>query len=214
MQKILMSGFEPFGDDTTNPALEAIKLLEGKKLQGGEIITVKTPVVRFKAIEAVINAIEKHKPNIVVTVGQAGGRAGITPERVAINIDDFRIKDNEGNQVIDEPIIKGAPKAYFSTLPIKAMVQAMQQNKIPSLVSNTAGTFVCNHLFYGVCHYIASKKLNIRHGFVHIPLLPEQATIGNQPTMGLETIVKGLEVLAQAILDNKTDINYGAGTIC
>lgn len=214
MKTILMSGFEPFGDDVINPALEAVKRLEGKELRGGKILTVQTPVVRFKAIDTVVKAIEKHRPDIVITVGQAGGRIGITPERVAINIDDFRIKDNEGNQVIDETVVKGAPAAYFSTLPIKAMVKAMQDSNIPSSVSNTAGTFVCNHLFYGVQHHIVSKGLHIRHGFVHIPLLPEQAVDGDRATMSLETIVKGLEVLAQAILDNESDIEHGAGTIC
>ncbi|MGI2260641.1 pyroglutamyl-peptidase I [Shewanella sp. GXUN23E] len=212
MKKILITGFEPFGGASINPALEAVKRLEGRALNGGTIVTCQVPVVRFKAIDAVIQAIETHQPDYVMTIGQAAGRAGITPERVAINVDDFRIPDNDGIQVIDEPVIEGGPDAYFSTLPIKAMTKAMQDSGIPAQVSNTAGTFVCNHLFYGIQHYL--RHSHIGHGFVHIPLLPEQATDGNQPAMSLEMIAEGLAIAAQAILDNPVDISRGAGTIC
>ena len=212
MKKILITGFEPFGGASINPALEAVKRLEGRALEGGSIVTCQVPVVRFKAIDAVIRAIETHQPDYVITVGQAAGRAGITPERVAINVDDFRIPDNEGIQVVDEPVIEGGPDAYFSTLPIKAMTKAMQDNGIPAQVSNTAGTFVCNHLFYGIQHYLRDSQIG--HGFVHIPLLPEQATDGNQPAMSLEMIAEGLAIAAQAIIDNPADISRGGGTIC
>lgn len=214
MKKILLSGFEPFGGDTINPALEAVKLLKNRTLKGGEIHIVQTPVVLQKSIDTVVEAIKEVKPDIVVTIGQAGGRYGVTPERVAINMDDYRIKDNEGNQVIDTPVVKNAPNAYFSTLPIKAMVKAMRDAGFPSSVSDSAGTFVCNHLFYGVQHFIVSNKLPIRHGFVHIPLLLEQALDATKPTMSLESIVSALHVMLQAILDNEKDLHEVGGTIC
>ncbi|MGN2612623.1 pyroglutamyl-peptidase I [Aliivibrio fischeri] len=212
MKKILITGFEPFGNDKINPALEAVKLIAGRKLNGGEIAICQVPVVRYKSIETVKQAIEEQQPYAVITVGQASGRAAITPERIAINVDDFRIPDNEGIQVIDEPVVAGGPDAYFTTLPIKAMVSEIQAQGIPATVSNTAGTFVCNHLFYGIQHYL--KDTNVRHGFVHIPLLPEQSVDGSQPTMKLEQIAEGLAIAAQAIIDNDSDIQQGAGTIC
>jgi pyroglutamyl-peptidase len=212
MKKILITGFEPFGNDKINPALEAVRLIAGRKLNGGEISICQVPVVRYKSIDVVKQAIEEQQPYAVITVGQASGRTAITPERIAINVDDFRIPDNDGIQVIDEPVVEGGPDAYFTTLPVKAMVSAMQSEGIPAMVSNTAGTFVCNHLFYGIQHYL--KDTNIRHGFVHIPLLPEQSVDGSQPTMKLEQIAEGLAIAAQAIIDNDEDIQQGAGTIC
>ena len=212
MKKILITGFEPFGNDKINPALEAVRLIAGRKLNGGEISICQVPVVRYKSIDVVKQAIEDQQPYAVIAVGQASGRTAITPERIAINVHDFRIPDNDGIQVIDEPVVEGGPDAYFTTLPVKAMVSAMQSEGIPAMVSNTAGTFVCNHLFYGIQHYL--KDSNIRHGFVHIPLLPEQSVDGSQPTMKLEQIAEGLAIAAQAIIDNDEDIQQGAGTIC
>ncbi len=211
MKKILITGFEPFGGAAINPALEAAKLLDGVALNNGEIVICQVPVTRFKAIDAVITAIEHHKPDFVITVGQAGGRAGITPERIAINIDDFRIADNEINR-IDQPIVVDGPDGYFSTLPIKAMTQALQQAGIPCQVSNTAGTFVCNHLFYGVQHYL--RDTAIGHRVYSYPLLPEQAALTDQPSMSLEMIAEGLKVAAQAVIDNEQDIQLIGGTIC
>lgn len=212
MKKVLITGFEPFGGASINPALEAVRQLEGVLLQGGKIVTSQVPVTRYEAIDAVITAIEAHEPDVVITVGQAGGRANITPERVAINMDDFRIPDNGGNQPIDQVIEHEGPAAYFSTLPIKAISATLQANGIPCQVSNTAGTFVCNHLFYGIQH--ALRDSDVSHGFIHIPLLPEQATATDQPTMALNIIVEGLRLAAQACLDNQTDVKIGAGQIC
>ncbi|HHP0460359.1 TPA: pyroglutamyl-peptidase I [Vibrio harveyi] len=212
MKKVLITGFEPFGGESINPALEAVKRLNGRKLDGGEVVMCQVPVTRYESIEAVIESIELHQPDIVITVGQAAGRTAITPERVAINVDDFRIPDNGEHQPIDEPVIPGGPDAYFTTLPIKAITRALQQENIPCQVSNTAGTFVCNHLFYGVQHYLRDKS--VRHGFVHIPLLPEQDSSGNQPTMSLDVIVEGLARLAQVAIDNESDIAVTAGQIC
>ena len=214
MKTILITGFEPFGGDTINPALEAVKQLSLLSVESVRIITCEVPVVRYDSIATVIKAIEAQHVDAVITVGQAGGRMAITPERVAINVDDYRIKDNAGNQVIDDPVIKGGPAAYLSTLPIKAMVRAMRAGGVPAEVSNTAGTYICNHLFYGVSHYLAGNKSPIKHGFVHIPLLPEQVTDGSKPCMTLDLIVKGLSLAAIAIADNDTDIIETAGLIC
>ncbi len=214
MKKILFSGFEPFGQDSINPSLETVKLLKDEKIENVEICIVQTPVVRYKSIETVKKAIEEFNPDIVVTVGQAGGRCDITPERVAINVDDYRIKDNEGNQPIDEKIVQNGPDAYFSTLPIKAMVENMKKEGIPSSVSNTAGTFVCNHLFYGIQDYIFSNNLKIKHGFVHIPLIPEQSINTTNPSMSLKLILKGLVSIAKTLGSCEEDMKVGAGTIC
>lgn len=212
MKKVLITGFEPFGGASVNPALEAVKRLDQVQLDGGEIVICQVPVTRYEAIRAVMSAIELHQPNIVITVGQAAGRAAITPERVAINVDDFRIPDNGGHQPVDQPIEEDGPDAYFTTLPIKAMTKTLQENGIPCQVSNTAGTFVCNHLFYGIQHFL--RDTDIAHGFIHIPLLPEQAALTDQPSMSLEMIVEGLRLAAQASIDHKTDLKIGAGFIC
>ncbi|EOA8958747.1 pyroglutamyl-peptidase I [Vibrio harveyi] len=212
MKKILICGFEPFGGESINPALEAVRQLKNETLVGGEIITCSVPVVRYDSINEVVRNIENHHPDYVITIGQAAGRTAITPERIAINIDDFRIPDNAGNQPIDEYIIDQGPDAYFTSLPIKAILKSLQQEAIPCQISNTAGTFVCNHLFYGLQHYLRDKQ--IRHGFVHIPLLPEQDPIGQYATMSLTDIVKGLKILAQTTLDTDNDIIFSAGQIC
>ena len=212
MKTILITGFEPFGGDKINPALEAITQLKAIPIDGATIITCAVPVVHQKSIETVIAAIEQHKPDFVMTVGQAGGRAAITPERIAINVDDYRIPDNEGNQVTDQPVVVDGPDAYFSTLPIKAMTKAIQDKGIPAQVSSTAGTYVCNHLFYGIQHYL--RDSNIGHGFVHIPLMSEQSIDGSKPSLPLSLIVEGLAAAAQAIVMHEQDIDYQGGSIC
>ena len=146
------------------------------------------PTIRYKSVDTVKAAAEECQPDFILCVGQAGGRPDITVERVAINCDDFRIPDNGGNQPEDEPVVADGPSAYFATLPIKNIVNALHQNGIPAKVSNTAGTFVCNHLMYGVCHY-AAQKGNIKAGFMHIPYLPSQVVDKpNQPSMAVETV--------------------------
>ena len=152
---------------------------------------------------------------LVIAVGQAGGRLEINPERVAINVDDFRIPDNGGFQPIDEPIVAVSPVVYLSTLPIKAMVEAMRQAGVPAAVSNSAGTFVCNHLFYGLMHHLAQSGSSTRGGFIHIPYLPEQAArLGGQPSMAVETVVRGLEAAIAAALTRAEDLKQTGGTIC
>ena len=215
MRNILVTGFGPFGGEPVNPALEAIKLLDGRQVGGYKVVTKELPVTRFASIEAMEKYIAETEPVLVLAVGQAGGRLEITPERVAINVDDFRIPDNGGVQPVDEAIVTEAPVAYWSSLPIKAMVAAMKQAGIPAAVSNSAGTFVCNHLFYGLMHCLAQHGNEVRGGFVHIPYLPEQAArLGGQPSMAVETIVKGLEVALATAVSVELDIKQTGGTIC
>jgi pyroglutamyl-peptidase len=215
VKKILMTGFDPFGGEAVNPALEAVKALDGRVLGDTRICVLEVPTVRVKCVERVVQAIEDLDPFAVICVGQAGGRAEITPERVAINVDDFRIKDNEGNQPVDEPIDPEGPSAYFSTLPIKAMVEAMRSKGIPSSVSNTAGTFVCNHLFYGLMRHLDLEGKGRMGGFIHIPYLPEQAVrFPGQPSMSLECTVEGLVTAVQAVLDNRLDLRVSGGREC
>lgn len=209
--KILVSGFDPFGGEKINPAIESVKLLPDE-IKGAKIIKVEIPTVARKSLKKLEEVIEIEKPDVVLSVGQAGGRTDISVERVGINMDDFRIKDNEGNQPIDEKIAKDGPDAYLVTIPIKAMVQKMIENKIPASVSNTAGTFVCNHVCYGMAHLASTKYPNMRTGFVHIPFLPEQVVDKrNMPSMPLEMIAKGLEYAIEAIVENKEDIKVEGG---
>lgn len=209
--KILVSGFDPFGGEKVNPAIESVKLLPDE-IKGVKIIKVEIPTVARKSLKRLEEVIEVEKPDVVINVGQAGGRTDISVERVGINMDDFRIKDNEGNQPIDEKIAKDGPDAYLVTIPIKAMVQKMIENKIPASVSNTAGTFVCNHVCYGMAHLASTKYPNMRTGFIHIPFLPEQVVDKrNMPSMPLEMIAKGLEYAIEAIIENKEDIKVEGG---
>ena len=212
---VLVTGFDPFGGEAVNPALEAIKKLDGKMVAGARVVTRELPTVRWKAIEGLKTAIREVQPALIIAVGQAGGRMDITPERVAINVDDFRIADNEGNQVVDERIAPDGPAAYWSTLPIKKIVADLRAAGIPASVSNSAGTFICNHLFYGLMHELAAEGNARRGGFIHIPYLPEQAAkLTGQPSMALETIVRGLTAAIAASLTTAEDERHSGGTIC
>jgi pyroglutamyl-peptidase I len=205
MKKLLITGFQPFDGESVNPALEVAKGLQGKTINGYEVIAREIPVVRFEALKAVQAAIEELQPNAVITIGQAGGRPDITVERVGINIDDFRIPDNKGNQPIDDPVVTGGPVAYWATLPIKKMVANVKAQGIPASVSNSAGTYVCNHLLYGLLHYLTTQgKTAIPAGFIHIPYLPEQMAVrsgkdAQVATMSLDTLLKGFEAMIAAL---------------
>lgn len=201
--KILVTGFDPFGGEKVNPALEAVKSLSSV-IHGAEIRWVEIPTVFYQSAEVLEAEIVRYQPDVVLCIGQAGGRASLTPERVAINQDDARIPDNQGNQPIDTPIRLDGEAAYFSTLPIKAMVQAIKEVGLPATVSNTAGTFVCNHLMYQAL-YLADKKFShMRAGFMHIPYMTEQViNKPNTASMNLADIVKGIEAAIGAIVDYK-----------
>ncbi len=216
--KILVTGFDPFGGEKINPALETIKRLPDTIL-GAQIIKLEIPTVVGKSLAKIKEAVEKENPDVVLSIGQAGGRSEITVERIGINIDDCRIPDNEGNQPIDEPVVKGGPAAYFVTVPIKAIVENIKAHNIPASISNTAGTFICNHVCYGVAHLAAQKTAAgkpMKSGFIHIPFLPEQV-IGKPaltPSMSLETIVSGITHALEAIVEHGSDIKVSGGKIC
>lgn len=213
MKKILVTGFDPFGGESMNPAYEAVKLMPDT-IKGVEIIKEEVPTVFHKSINILDDLIEKHQPDVVINIGQAGGRFGVTPERVAINEDDARIKDNEGNQPIDVQIFEDGKNAYFTTLPIKAMVEEIKKAGIPASVSNSAGTFVCNHLMYGLLYLIDKKYPNIKGGFIHVPFATEQVLDKpTSPSLSLEQIAKGLEKAVLAVIENEEDIKAVGGEI-
>lgn len=198
--KILITAFEPFGGEPVNPAQEAVALVK-EEIAGAQILKMQVPVVFNKAVEVVCSAIDRELPDVVLCIGQAGGRYALTPERVAINIDDAHIPDNEGNQPMDEPVASDGAPAYFSTLPVKAMVEAIRKAGIPASLSNTAGTYVCNHLMYGVLHHLASFHPTIRGGFMHVPYLHEQVMDKpNTPSLSASEIAAGIEAALKAII--------------
>ena len=212
---VLLTGFDPFEREAINPSWEAVRVLDGWKVGRATVHARQMPCVFGQAIEALASAMDELQPRLVLCIGQAGGRAEITPERVAINIDDGRIADNAGRQPIDLPVVPGAPAAYFSTLPIKAMVRDLRAAGIPASVSNTAGTFVCNHIFYGLMHRIATHPAaGLRGGFIHIPYLPEQAArFPGAPSMSLETMIAALRIAVSTALAVKRDIAETGGQL-
>lgn len=201
--KILVTGFDPFGGETINPAIEAVKRIPDE-IPGMEIIKLEIPTVRWKSLEMIEAAIKKYDPDVILSVGQAGGRADISVERIGINVDDFRIPDNEGNQPANETIDPDGPDAYFLNLPIKEMVEQIRKYQIPASVSNTAGTFVCNHVAYGTRRMLELRYPEKRSGFIHIPFLPQQVVEKKaMPSMSLEMIVQGLAAALEAIAEEK-----------
>lgn len=212
--KVLVTGFTPFGGEAINPSFEAIKALPDKIAQA-DIIKLEIPTVFNESIEILDKAIEINKPDIVICVGQAGGRFDITVERVAININDARIADNKGNQPIDEPIFSDGQPAYFANVPIKVMVEKIRESGIPASVSNSAGTFVCNHIMYGLMYLIDKKYSNVRGTFIHVPFIPQQVVDKyNAPSMELSMISKALGLAIEAAIGNSDDIKAALGTIC
>ena len=210
--KLLLTAFSPFGGEKINPSLEAIKLVKDKILET-DIIKLEVPTVFGKSIKIVADTIEKEKPDYVLCIGQAGGRESITPERVAINIDDARIPDNEGNQPIDTPIFADGEAAYFSNLPVKAMVEAIKKEGLKSSLSNSAGTYVCNHLMYGVLYALDKKYKGAKGGFIHVPYITEQTVDKpDKPSMPLADIIRGLEAAIKAIICNENDIKTVGGS--
>src|SRR5712691_1463413 len=209
--KALVTGFEPFGGEPINPALEALERLP-PRLGSVAIATGVLPSVFGQALDALEEAVRATAPDIVLCVGLAGGRAALSLERVAINIDDARIPDNKGRQPIDLPVVAGGPPAYFTTLPIKAAVAALRDAGLPAIVSNSAGTFVCNHVFYGLLHLAATRRLDLRGGFLHVPYLPSQAARQDgAPSMALDDIVRGIEIVLTVATARRDDIAAAKG---
>jgi len=189
---ILVTGFDAFGGSEINPSWQAVQTLHGRQILGHKVVAARLPTVYGESLKSLYGLLRLHRPVLVVCVGQAGGRGAISLERVAINVDDAPIADNAGAQPVDAPVVHGAPAAYFTTLPIKDMLVTLRSEGLAVEVSQTAGTFVCNHVFYGLMHMLAHHRLlrRTRGGFVHVPWLPEQGT----PHMALEDVVKGLRV--------------------
>ena len=208
---VLVTGFEPFGADSMNPSWMAAQALHGRMVAGHRIIGVQIPTVFGAAVDTLREELLRHRPVLVVGTGQAGGRSAISLERVAINVNDARIADNAGAQPVDTPVVEGAPAAYFTTLPIKAMRAAILDAGIAAEVSQTAGTFVCNHAFYGLMHELATNASlkRTRGGFIHVPWLPQQGL----PSMPLDQIVAGLKVGIECALRTKHDIHAEAGAL-
>ena len=212
--KLLLTGFTPFDGEKINPALEAVKRVK-PEIAGMEIVKLEVPTVFGESVRLVAEAIEREQPDFVLSIGQAGGRAAVTPERVAINVDDARIPDNVGQQPIDVPIFADGENAYFATLPVKAMAEAIQKAGLPAALSNTAGTFVCNHLMYGVLHHLHQNHKSAKAGFIHVPYIPEQtADKPGVPSMPLDDIVRALEAAIAAIPAHETDIKTACGREC
>lgn len=206
---VLVTGFEPFGGESINPSGEIARQLHGTVIGGHRVTGALLPCVFGAAIKELKRQIRTTKPVLIICVGQAGGRAEITPERVAINIDDARIPDNAGRQPVDRPIMRGGPAAYWSTLPIKAMVAELRRGKVPAAVSQTAGTFVCNHVFYGLMHELRGQK-RVRGGFIHVPFLPEQAKSG-QPSLSLEVMTAAINAAVLVALKTRRDVRSAGG---
>lgn len=208
MKTILLTGFEPFNKAKVNPSWEAVKELKGWRGEGFAVEVRQLPCVFGLANRVMAGLLEELKPDVVIAVGQAGGRPELSVERVAINVDDASIADNEGQQPVDEAIVAGGANAYFSTLPIKAIVHEMRERGLRAGVSQTAGTFVCNHVFYGLLHNTLGTK--VRAGFIHVPFLPQQARDG-APSMPLKEIVEGLRAAVEASVGVETDLSVAGG---
>jgi len=211
MKTVLLTGFEPFNKEPINPAWETVRALDGWGEVGFRVVARQLPCVFGDANAAMAALIDELQPALVIAVGQAGGRVDLSVERVAINVDDAPIKDNAEQQLVDEPIVRGGPAAYFATLPIKAIVAALRAAGLPASVSQTAGTFVCNHVFYGLMHVVAGRD-DVKAGFIHIPYLPEQAARHpGAASMSLEQMIEGIRVAIRTALASDRDAVAAGG---
>ncbi len=207
---VLLTGFDPFGGASVNPSWQAVRSLHGRQIQDRQVVGVQLPTVFGEALRVLDTWLDQLRPELVICVGQAGGRSAISIERVAINVDDAPLRDNAGAQPIDQPVVPGAPAAYFSTLPIKHMRANLLARNLPAEVSQTAGTFVCNHVFFGLMHRLSTHP-GLRHtrgGFVHVPWMPGQG----EPFLSLEHTSQALHVLVHTALSCARDIAAGAGS--
>lgn len=211
MAGVLITGFEPFGGEAVNPSWEVVRQLDGVTIAGEPVVALQLPCVFGEALTVLNAALAAQQPRLTIAVGQAGGRVDITVERVAINVDDARIPDNKGQQPIDEPIVAGGPAAWFSSLPVKAIVAALREQGIPASVSQTAGTFVCNHVMYGLLDALQGKA-GTKGGFIHIPYLPEQAAAHpGEASMAVGTVRAALETAIAVSLQQDGDVKAVGG---
>ena len=210
MTTVLLTGFEPFNKEPINPAWEAVRALDGWSEGAVRVVARQLPCVFGEAIGVLRGYIDELSPDVVIAVGQAGGRFDLSVERVAINVDDAPIQDNRQQQFVDTPVVEGGPAAYFSTLPVKAIVKALREEGLPASVSQTAGTFVCNHVFYGLMHH--SSGSGLKAGFIHIPYLPQQAARHQgAPSMALDDMVRGLKIAARVAATTGDDASFAGG---
>jgi pyroglutamyl-peptidase len=208
MKTVLLTGFGPFGGDPFNPTAEIARQLDGAVIAEREVIGAVLPCVFGKATTELKRLVELRRPALVICLGLAAGRTAITPERIAINVTDARIPDNAGRQPVDEPVVRGGPVAYWSTLPIKAIAVALWARGIPAEVSQSAGTFVCNHVFYGLMHQLAPMRSRIRGGFIHVPGLPNETA--DQPGLPLGEMTVGIRLAIETSLRLRRDIREAA----
>jgi pyroglutamyl-peptidase len=203
MKRLMLTAFEPFDNQTINPSLEAALVMTGVEFADAGVSVSELPVDRFRATEMAISLVRRLQPDIVIMLGEAGGRFRITPERVAINVDDFRIPDNAGNQPRGEPIAEDGPVGYFSTLPVRAITDRLLKAHIPAAISDTAATFLCNRLFYSMMHFIKTEGLPVTAGFIHVPYMHEQVLNRRPdvPSLSRETIVEGIRLAIEVTLD-------------
>ena len=213
MKKILLTGFEPYGNTPINPAEQVAARLDGQSVETMAITSLIVPNTFFKCIEAVKRAIRQVQPESVLMLGEFPGRAMVTVERIAQNLNDgarYGLLDNEGNDMRNRLTAPDGPAAYYSTLPIRAMVKSMRAEGIPSDISDTPGTFCCNHLMYGVLHHLATEALPIRAGWIHLPALPSVAARPENlgmPSMSVETSAAGVLAALGAISKYGQDID-------
>lgn len=215
MPTVLLAGFEPFGGDPANPSGDAVTRLVERGLGIADVALhpVVLPCVFGRSVEVLTAAIDATQPDLVVAAGLAGGRIAITPERVAVNVDDARIADNAGQTPVDAPVVPGGPAAYYTGLPVKRCVARLRAAGVPALVSQTAGTFVCNHVFYALMHLAATTRPGLRAGFVHVPWAHEQALDGSVPSLAPDTIVIGLREIVLASLSDEPDLVETGGAV-
>ena len=212
LKTVLLAGFEPFNLETVNPAWEAVKALDGWRGAGFVVEACQLPCVFGRANRVLAAAIDRLAPGVIIGVGQAGGRNDLSLERVAINIDDAPIADNEQQQWIDQSIVADGPAAYFSTLPIKAIVAQLRSRGLPASVSQSAGTFVCNHVFFGMMHHAATRRVPARAGFIHVPYLPQQAAAHpGMASMALADMILGLRIAIEVTLAVEQDVRVEGG---
>lgn len=209
---VLLTGFEPFGGERINPSRELVRVLDGEIVNGHRVTTAVLPVVFSSTLPMLEALFETHRPMLALAIGQAGGRSELSIERVAANLIDARIPDGVGRQPVDEPVIAGAPDAYFSTLPVKAMLARLRALGIPAVLSQSAGLYVCNQVFFALAHLVATQYPGVRAGFIHVPWLPEQAAHHpGQPSMALETMVDGARAALECAIATRRDLRFAGG---
>ncbi|HVS50730.1 MAG TPA: pyroglutamyl-peptidase I [Opitutaceae bacterium] len=211
MKCVLVAGFEPFAGDAINPSQEIARALDGRVIAERKVVGATLPCVFGDSRHELVRLLRAHEPGVAICLGLAGGRAAITPERVAINVDDARIADNAGRQPVDTPVVRSGPAAYWSRLPIKAIVAELGRRGIPASVSQTAGTFVCNHVFYALMHALRWQR-TVRGGFIHVPFVPEQAKPG-EPSLPLATMIAAIEIAIEVTLTTRRDVRLTGGQV-